>query len=154
MWLGLIPSPRIAEDDDVSPRGYGSAVRDPVTTSATPKSVSSRVLEHWSNARVRENPSSVCRGAPVAASQSRTVWSPDADATTWPSGEKATAQTEDVWPSSVCRGAPVAASQSRTVLSCDADATTWPSGEKATAQTEFVWPSSVCRRASQSDFTP
>ena len=38
-------------------------------------------------------PSSVCRAAPVAASQSRTVLSPDADATVLPSGEKATALT-------------------------------------------------------------
>src|SRR2546423_2873065 len=36
---------------------------------------------------------SVCRAAPVAASQSRTVRSPDADATALPSGEKAMALT-------------------------------------------------------------
>ena len=52
-----------------------------------------------------------------AASQSRTVPSPDADATSLPSGEKATALTEPEWPSSVCSGEPVLASQSRTVSS-------------------------------------
>jgi len=36
----------------------------------------------------------VCRGAPEAASQSRTDLSPEADASSLPSGEKATAQTE------------------------------------------------------------
>ena len=40
-----------------------------------------------------------------------------ADATSLPSGEKATELTESEWPSSVCSGAPVAASQSLTVLS-------------------------------------
>jgi hypothetical protein len=69
-------------------------------------------------------------------SQSRTVMSSDADATSWPSGEKATAQTGREWPSSVPRTAPVVASQSRTVMSLDADATSWLFGEKATAETE------------------
>ncbi|PVH67896.1 hypothetical protein DL98DRAFT_523074 [Cadophora sp. DSE1049] len=46
-------------------------------------------------------PSSVCSGAPVAVSQSRTVRSPDPDTTCLPSGEKATEETLSVWPSSV-----------------------------------------------------
>ena len=71
--------------------------------------------------------------APVAVSQSRTVRSHEADATSVPSGEKATALTESVWPWSVCVVAPVAASQSRTVSSLGADATSVPSGEKAIA---------------------
>ncbi|KAF2818069.1 hypothetical protein CC86DRAFT_337613, partial [Ophiobolus disseminans] len=71
------------------------------------------------------------RHVPVAASHSRTVLS-DADATSCPSGEKATALTQEEWPSSVLRQVPVAASHSRTVLSSDADATSCPSGEKAT----------------------
>ena len=71
--------------------------------------------------------------APVPASQSRTVRSVEADATSVPSGEKATALTEPVWPWSVCMAAPVAASQSRTVPSLEADATSVPSGEKVTA---------------------
>ncbi len=77
------------------------------------------------------------RAAPVAASQSRTVLSSDADATSLPSGEKATdVDRTREWPSSVCtERRPVAASQSRTVLSSDADATSLPSGEKATELT-------------------
>jgi hypothetical protein len=51
-------------------------------------------------------PSSVCRTAPVAASQSRTVPSvPPPDASRFPSSEKATLQTLPSWPSSVCRAA-------------------------------------------------
>ena len=89
---------------------------------------------------------SVQQQFPVPASQSRTDLSYDADATSWPSGEKATALTQSEWPSSVLRQDPVPASQSRTVLSNDADATSWPSGEKATALTQFEWPSSVLRQ--------
>ncbi len=48
-------------------------------------------------------PSSICNGAPVAASQSRTFSSRDPDTTCLPSGEKATELTQSVWPSSVCR---------------------------------------------------
>ena len=40
---------------------------------------------------------------PVVESQSLTVWSYDADATSLPSGEKATDKTSCEWPSSVCR---------------------------------------------------
>src|SRR5271168_5220596 len=75
-------------------------------------------------------------GAPVAASQSRIVLSPEPDVTSLPSGEKATDLTESEWPSSgsPC-GAPVAVSQSRTVPSPEPDATSLPSGEKATEET-------------------
>jgi hypothetical protein len=69
-------------------------------------------------------PLSVCSTVPVAVSQSRTVWSVDADANTLPSGEKATDQTESVCP-----------------------LTTLPSGGKGTDQTESVCPLSVCRAA-------
>ena len=97
------------------------------------------------NAKVEtEQFSSVCKVAPVAASQSRTVSSLEADATSAPSGEKATALMEPVWPWSVCVAAPVAASQNRTVQSIEADATSVPSGEKVTALAEPVWPWSVC----------
>jgi hypothetical protein len=41
------------------------------------------------------------RQEPVAVSHSRTVLSVDADATSWPSGENATALTYPEWPSSV-----------------------------------------------------
>src|SRR2546429_9409435 len=83
----------------------------------------------------------------MADSQSLTVLSYDADATSLPSGENATAQTALEWPSSVCSGAPVADSQILTVLSSDADATSLPSGENATAMTQSEWPSSVCSGA-------
>jgi hypothetical protein len=68
----------------------------------------------------------------VAASQSRTVLSPDADASSLESGEKATDRTQLLCPSSFCSSALVAASQSRTVLSPDADASSLELGEKAT----------------------
>ena len=90
------------------------------------------------------------RQDPVPASQSRSIVSFDADATSWPSGEKATALTEYEWPSSVLRQNPVPASQSRSVLSDEADATSWPSGEKTTAPTPPEWPSRVCIKAFQS----
>src|SRR2546423_916701 len=76
-----------------------------------------------------------------------TVLSPDADATSLPSGENATELTESEWPSSVCSAAPVTASQSLIVSSNDADATTLPSGENATDLTQPEWPSSVCSAA-------
>src|SRR5271156_6574135 len=83
-----------------------------------------------------ECPASVCRSAPVLASQSLTVPSCEADATSCPSGEKATALTEPEWPASVHRSAPVLAFQSLAVRSSETDATSCPSGEKATALTE------------------
>ena len=54
---------------------------------------------------VREWPLSFCSGAPVTASQSRTVSSSEPDTTTLPSGEKATDVTLLEWPSSVCSAA-------------------------------------------------
>src|SRR5277367_5538803 len=77
----------------------------------------------------------VCSGAPESASQSLTVSSYEADASSLPSGEKATALTPEICPSSVCSGVPEPASQSLTVLSYEADASSLPSGEKATALT-------------------
>src|SRR2546423_11298983 len=71
----------------------------------------------------------------------------DADATSLPSGENATALTQSEWLLSVRRAAPVAESQSLTVLSCDADATSLPSGENATALTQSEWLLSVRRAA-------
>ena len=68
----------------------------------------------------------------MTASQSLTVLSDDPDATTLPSGEKATDQTAFEWPLSVCSAVPVTASQSLTVSLYDPDATTLLSGEKAT----------------------
>lgn len=61
--------------------------------------------------------------------------SSEADATSWPSGEKATALTLLEWPLSTLRHDAVAASHTRTVLSYEADATSWLSGGKATALT-------------------
>ena len=113
-------------------------------TISKPRSVR-RYRPSSENAKVEtEQFSSACKAAPLAASQSRTVWSLEADATSVPSGEKATALTEPVWPWSVCVVAPVAASQSRTVWSVEADAISVPSDEKVTALAEPVWPWSVC----------
>jgi hypothetical protein len=65
--------------------------------------------------------------------QSLIVLSREPDATSLPSGEKATELTEFKCPlSGSPRGAPVAASQSLTVSSYEPDATSLPSGEKAT----------------------
>ena len=91
--------------------------------------------------------SSVCRHAPVRASQILTVRSSEADASCRESCEKTTDQTEPLWPSSVCRHAPVRASQILTVRSSEADASCRESCEKTTDQTEPLWPSSVCRHA-------
>jgi hypothetical protein len=85
----------------------------------------------------------VCGLAPVAAPQSRTVSSYDADASFLPSREKAIALAMFVWPSSVYRAALVAASQSRTISSYDADANVLLSHEETTALTLPVWPSNV-----------
>jgi len=67
---------------------------------------------------------------PITTSYSYIVLLLNADATSWPSGEKATWLTGPEWPSSVLRQDPVAASYSHIVSSQDADATSWPSGEK------------------------
>ena len=59
--------------------------------SMVPKSVSRRVLDNGSKLRLLVKPeSSVCWWTPIATSQSRIVLSFDADASVWPSGEKAT----------------------------------------------------------------
>jgi hypothetical protein len=52
--------------------------------------------------------------APITESQSLSILSSDADATSLPSGENATVRTVSEWPSSVRRTAPVAESQSLT----------------------------------------
>jgi hypothetical protein len=90
---------------------------------------------------------SVCRHAPLLASQILTVLSLDADASLVESCEKATELTKSLWSSSVCRHAPLLASQILTVLSLDADASLVESCEKATELTLSLWPSSVCRHA-------
>src|SRR5436305_2024423 len=54
--------------------------------------------------------------------------SSDADATSLPSGENATAPPQPDWPLSVLRAVSVAESPRLTVLSSDADATSLPSG--------------------------
>ena len=55
----------------------------------------------WELVTAPEWPSSVCRAAPVTASQSLTVLSHEPEATVLPSGEKATELTSSEWPSSV-----------------------------------------------------
>ena len=67
-------------------------------------------------------PSRVCTVVPVFRSYSLTVVSQDADASSWPSREKAIAETALVWPSRVCTVVPVLGSHSLTVSSQDADA--------------------------------
>jgi hypothetical protein len=85
--------------------------------------------------------------APNRPSHSLTVLSPEADASSLPSGENATAETQSEWPLSVCRAAPDRPSHSLTVLSSEADDSSLPSGENATAVTQPEWPLSVCRAA-------
>lgn len=85
--------------------------------------------------------------APVAASQSLTVRSWDADATSLPSSEGATARTTSEWPSSVLRAVPVAASLGLIVWSYNADASSLLSSENSTAATAPEWPSSALRAA-------
>ena len=60
--------------------------------------------------------------SPVAARQSQTLLSPEAEARSAESWEKATDMTAPLWPSSVLTCSPVAVRQSRTVLSPEADA--------------------------------
>ena len=81
---------------------------------------------------------------PVAAPQSRTVLSSDADTSSLEPGEKATEMTEPLCSSSICSSAPVAAFQNHIVLSVDTDASSLESGEKATDQTGPLCPSIVC----------
>lgn len=103
-------------------------------TSNIPTLVYKRLDEassHWRFVTARPK-LSVCIAWPVAASQSRTVSSSEADASVRSSGEKVTLLTWLLWPLSVCIARLVAASQSRTVLSAEADASVRQSGEKAT----------------------
>ena len=79
----------------------------------------------------------------VAASQSRTVSSSEADASSFELCEKATELTEPSCPSSVCCSVPVATSQSRIVPSHNADASSLESGEKATDKVSLC-PSTIC----------
>src|SRR5271156_3613830 len=80
------------------------------------------------SARIAASITRLRRVAPVAESQSLTVPSPEADATSLLSGEKAMTVTHCEWPSSVWHTAPVAESQSLTVPSPEADATSLLSG--------------------------
>lgn len=81
-----------------------------------------------------------CYSVPVAAPQSHTVLSSDADVSSFESGEKATDLTQLLYPSSVCCSVPVAVSQSCTVLSPDADASSFESGKKAIKKTKLLCP--------------
>ncbi len=83
----------------------------------------------------------------VSTSQSGTVWSSEAEASLFPSGEKATTTSQPEWPSSVLRDAPITASESRTVQLSEAEASCLPSGENVTALTQSEWPSSLPRDA-------
>ena len=100
--------------------------------SSSPLSVL-RDVPSLENERVRRatSTSSVWRAAPEPASHSLTVSLYEADASSLPSGEKATALIGPEWPSSVCRAAPEPAAHSLTVQSLEADASSLLSGEKA-----------------------
>ena len=82
-------------------------------------------------------------GAPVAASQSRTVLSWDQDSMRRPSMLNRTPLTGPSWCIGAPIGAPVAASHTRAVLSPEAVTTCLPSGEKAALKTGPSWPLST-----------
>src|SRR5262249_21373652 len=71
----------------------------------------------------------------AATSQRRTIWSSPVEATTVPSGSKATDQTSCVWPSNLASWLPVLRSQRRTVWSQLPEARYGSFGEKATVKT-------------------
>ncbi|KAL2127400.1 hypothetical protein VTI74DRAFT_10802 [Chaetomium olivicolor] len=98
-------------------------------------------------------PVNVWTQLPEAGSQILIVLSCEADASRWPSGEKATERTEWLWPFNVWTQLPEAGSQILIVSSSEADASRWPSGVKATERTEWLWPSKVWRHALQSPST-
>ena len=68
---------------------------------------------------------------PVAASQMRSVWSPEAESTAVPSCDHAQPFTSFVWPERMAVVVPVAASQMRSVLSPEAESTAVLSGDHA-----------------------
>src|SRR5262245_14743860 len=79
---------------------------------------------------------------PLVTSQSRTVQSSDAEATSLLFGENATVRTILEWPLSIVQD-PVVASQSPTLQSSDADATSLPCSENVTPLIRPEWPWSV-----------
>ena len=79
--------------------------------------------------------------APVCASQTRMVLSPDPETMFRPSGEYATLMTDKVCPiNGSPMVAPVSASQIRIVLSREPETTLLPSGEYETLRTPLVCP--------------
>lgn len=79
----------------------------------------------------------VSRTRPEVISHTLTVLSKEAEASSLPSSEKATAFTVEVWPLRVCWIRPKVMSHSLTVLSEEAKATNLVLGEKATPVTSF-----------------
>lgn len=79
---------------------------------------------------------------PLSTFQSHAVLSHNADAISWPSGEKYIVVTSSKWPSSILQQDFVPTSQRRTVLSFNVDATNQPSVEKTIALRYFGWSSS------------
>jgi hypothetical protein len=77
-------------------------------------------------------PSSVCCSVPIAVSQTLTVLSSDADASSFELCKKATDLSLLLCPLSVCCSVPVAVSQTLTVLLYDADASSFELCKKAT----------------------
>lgn len=103
-----------------------------------PQSVSRRKLSlEKDKVRISAWPSSVCSKEPLAVYRSLTVRSQVADATNWPSGEKATAVTESE------RHVSISSEEPGGVPEPDRLVIGQPSSEKVTAITQFEWPSSV-----------
>lgn len=102
-----------------------------------PKSVSRYELsgENATELTKPEWPLRVWRSVPLAGSQSLTVLSHEADASSCLSVENATELTGPEWPSRVWCSALLVGSQSLTVSSSEADANSCPSVENATELT-------------------
>jgi len=94
---------------------------------------------------ISPSPVKVAISFPLSKSQSRSVWSSEAETARRPSGVTATVLTEFVWPSTDRIVWPLSKSQSRSVRSSEPETARRPSGVTATAQTQ-----SVCPRASGS----
>lgn len=90
-------------------------------------------------------PARVRTGAPVCASQHRTVSSRAPEAISCPSAENATDSTPSECPVSVRRRAPDWKSHKRTVQSLDPEASLFPSGANATDRSASVCPG-ICHR--------
>lgn len=85
----------------------------------------------------------VCRSVPLVVCPTWTVPSSDADARSWPSGEKVTAVTDLACPYNILC-VPSVASPSRTIPPDDPNAISRLSGEKVIAVTDLKMPLNSC----------